>query len=166
MNHQIDMNPNSDDNIPPFDDAICEREWLAQEQAMRRERLHLDTASDDARMQRYRMLARALRKPQQESLPADFAQRVAARAASLPARKAASVTRFEFLLMSALAIALVTAAVVVTVVYGSTWLPSIGSALPEPDPSAIRWLLAFAGCLGLSWLLAQWQPYAHERPRA
>jgi hypothetical protein len=164
MKHQIDMNPIGDDNIPPFDDATCEREWLAQEQAMRRERLHLDTAGDDARMQRYRMLARALRKPQQESLPADFAQRVAARAASLPVRKAVPVTRFEFLLMSALAIALVTAAVVVTVVYGSTWLPSIGTALPAPGPSAIRWLLAFAGCVGLSWLLAQWQP--HERPRA
>jgi hypothetical protein len=164
--NQIDMNKIGDDNIPPFDDAASEREWLAQEHAMRRERLHLGTAGDDGRMLRYRVLARALREPPQEGLPVDFAQRVAARAGSLPARGTVSVTGFEFFLMSAIAIVLLTAAVVVTVLYGSTWLPSISSALPAPGPVALRWLLAFAGCMGLSWLLAQWHPHAHDRPLA
>ena len=165
MKH-IDMKQIDDDNVPPFDDAASEREWLAQEHAMRRERLHLDTAGDDARMLRYRVLARALREAPQEDLPADFAQRVAAQASSVPVRGAASVTGFEFFLMSALAIVLVTATIVVTVLYGSTWLASISTALPAPDPLAVRWLLAFAGCMGSSWLLAQWQPHSHERPLA
>jgi hypothetical protein len=165
MKH-IDMNQIGDDNVPPFDDAASEREWLAQEHAMRRERLHLDTAGDDARMRRYRLLACALREPPQESLPTDFAQRVAAQATSRPARGTGAITGFEFFLMSALAVVLVTAAIVVTVLYGSTWLPSISAALPAPDPLTVRWTLAFAGCMGLSWLLAKWQPHPHDRPLA
>jgi hypothetical protein len=165
MNH-IDMNPIGDDTVPHFDDAASEREWLAQERAMRRERLHLDTAGDDARVLRYRALARALREPPQESLPVDFAQRVAAQATCVPARRTVSVTAFEFFLMSALAVTLVTAAIVVTVLYGSSWLPSISAALPAPDPLTVRWLLAFAGCMGLSWLLAKWQPHPPDRPLA
>ena len=149
MKH-IDMNQIGDDNLPPFDDAASEREWLAQEHAMRR----------------YRLLARALREPPQESLPADFAQRVAAQATNLPARGTVSITGSEFFLMSALAIVLVTATIVVTVLYGSTWLSSISTALPVPDTLAVRWTLAFAGCIGLSWLLAQWQPHSHGRPLA
>jgi hypothetical protein len=160
MNHPID------DNIPPFDDEAREREWQAQEQAMRRERLHLDPASDDARVQRYRMLARALREAPQDGLAADFAQRVAAQAASVPAGKVVSDTRFEFILMAAIAIALVVAVVAVITLYGDAWLPPISTMLPAPGALATRWLLAFAGCIGLSWLLAQWQPHARERPLA
>jgi hypothetical protein len=105
------MNQHIDD-IPPFGDASHEREWLAQESAMRRERLHLDPAGDDARGRRYRLLARALREPPQDSLPADFAARVAARAAAAPA----SALRFEFVLMTALATVLAIAAGVVTAI--------------------------------------------------
>jgi hypothetical protein len=65
-------------DIPPFDDAAREREWLAQENAMRRERLHLDPHGDDARTKRYRMLARVLRQPLDENLPPDFARQLAA----------------------------------------------------------------------------------------
>jgi len=151
------MNQHIDDNIPPFDDPTSEREWLAQERAMRRERLHLDPAGDNARGRRYRLLARTLREPLQDSLPADFAQRVAARVAAAPA----STTRFEFVLMTALAIALVIAAGVVTSMYGSEWLPSFRTILPAPQAPADRWLLALAGCLGVSWLLGQWQQRGH-----
>jgi hypothetical protein len=151
MNHPID------DNIPPFDDTAHEREWLAQESAMRRERLHLDPAGDDARGQRYRLLARTLREPLQDGLPADFATRVAARAAAAPA----SSTRFEFVLMIALAVAMMIAAGVVTATYGGEWLPSFSAILPAPQAPASRWLLALAGCLGASWLLGQWQRRGH-----
>ena len=151
------MNQHIDDDIPPFDDAACEREWLAQESAMRRERLHLDSASDDARSRRYRLLARALREPMPEGLPADFAQQVAARVAASP--KAAP--RIEVVLMIALVATLVIVAAGVTVIYGSAWLPSFSAILPAPQAPASRWLLALAGCLGASWLLGQWQRRGH-----
>ncbi|TPG11641.1 hypothetical protein EAH88_03820 [Rhodanobacter glycinis] len=151
------MNQHIDDDIPPFDDAASEREWLAQESAMRRERLHLDPAADDARSRRYRLLARALCEPLRDGLPADFATRVAARVV------AARVTTlsFEFVLMTVLAIALVIAAAAVTAMYGSEWLPSFSAILPAPQAPASRWLLALAGCLGASWLLGQWQRRGH-----
>ena len=58
--------------VPPFDDAH-EREWQAQEHALQAERLGLDPAGDNARVRRYRLLARALRQPLPETLPGDFA---------------------------------------------------------------------------------------------
>lgn len=158
MNQHIDHRP-IDDNPPPFDDASHEREWLAQENAMRRERLCLDPAGDDARSRSYRLLARTLREPLQHDLPADFAQRMAAyvAVASAPA------LRFEFVLMTVLAIALVIASGVVTAMYGSQWLPAFSAILPAPQAPASRWLLALAGCLGVSWLLGQWQRHVQAR---
>jgi hypothetical protein len=157
------MTQHIDDTIPPFDDAAREREWLAQERAMRRERLQLDPAGDDARSQRYRLLARALREPLPDALPADFAQRLVARVAASPDRRAASGTRFEFALMLALATALAAAAGAVVAVYGSTWLPSFVALMPTPHAPAIRWLLALGGCLGASWLLGRWPRYAQGK---
>ena len=151
------MNQHIDDDIPPFDEVSHEREWLAQESAMRRERLHLDPAGDDARSRRYRLLARALREPLPDGLPADFAQQLAARVAAPPA----NTLRFESVLVIALVVTLVIAAAGVTVIYGSAWLPSFSAILPAPQAPASRWLLAFAGCLGASWLLGQWQPRRH-----
>ena len=156
MNHDID------DTIPSFDDAAREREWLAQECAMRRERLHLDPISDDAHTQRYRLLARALRQPLPHTLPADFAQHLAAQVAASPARRTASGTRFEFALLLALATILAVASGAVVAIYGGTWLPSFVAILPAPQTSANRWLLALLGCLGASWLLGLWQQrHAH-----
>jgi hypothetical protein len=152
------MIQHNDDHIPPFDDAAHEREWLAQERAMRRERLQLDPAGDDARSRRYRLLARTLREPLPEALPADFARQLAARVATAPARRSAPGPSFEFALMLALAAVLAMAAGAVVVTYGSAWLPSFSAVLPDPDAPAIRWLLALAGCLGASWLLGQWRP--------
>ncbi len=149
-----------DDHIPPFGDAAQEREWLAQENAMRRERLQLDPAGDDARSRRYRLLARTLREPLPEALPADFAWQLAARVAARPDRRAATGTRFEFALMLVLAIVLAVAAGAVVAMYGDAWLPSFATLLPTPHAPATRWLLALAGCLGASWLLGQWQPRA------
>jgi hypothetical protein len=157
------MNHDTGDTIHPFDDAACEREWLAQEHAMRRERLQLDSINDDARTRRYRLLARALREPLPDGLPADFAQRLAERVAASPAaRRVTSGTRFEFALLLALATVLAVAAGVVVAMYGSAWLPSFTTLLPTPHAPAARWLLALAGCLGASWLLGQWQQHAPE----
>lgn len=149
-------------DTPPFNDEACKREWLAQERALHAERLGLDPAGDDPRVRRYRMLARALRQPLPDVLPDDFAQRVAAQAVARGVRKPATDDHFEFALMIALAIAFALAAGVVVALYGRAWWPSITAILPANQPLAIRWLLAFAGCLGLSWVLAQWQQHVHS----
>ncbi|HEY8328755.1 MAG TPA: hypothetical protein VIO59_09970 [Rhodanobacter sp.] len=152
-----------DDPIPPFDDAAHEREWLVQERAMRRERLQLDPAGDDARSRRYRLLARTLREPLPDVLPADFAQQLAGRVAATPAPRAASGSSFESTLTLALATVLAVAAGVVVAIYGSAWLPSFLTILPTPHAPTTRWLLALAGCLGASWLLGQWQRHAQGK---
>lgn len=149
------MNPTTHDDVPTFADPAHEREWLAQEQAMRRERLHLDPAADDARAQRYRLLARALREPQPDGLPADFAQQLARQVAGAPAKVVDA--RFERALTASLAIAMLLAAVVVSVLYGGNWLAAISTSVPAPPPGASRWLLAFGACVGMSWLFALWQ---------
>jgi hypothetical protein len=134
---------------------IDEREWQAQERALQAERLGLDPTGEDARVRRYRLLARTLRQPLPDTLPGDFASRVAARAAG-PRTLALPVSaRFESILLAVLAGLLVLCAGVVLTRAGQAWLPVIRATLPAADPQDLRWLLAFAGCLGLSWLL--WQ---------
>ena len=159
MNQHIDPRPNND-IPPPFDDASHEREWQAQESAMRRERLQLDSAGDDARSRRYRLLARTLRERLPDALPTDFAQQLAKRVAAAPVRWTASDTRFEFALMLALATVLAVATGAVVAMYGGAWLPSFITLLPTPHAPATRWLLTLAGCLGASWLLGHWQRHA------
>lgn len=156
MNHETD-------DIPRFDDPLREREWLLQEQAMRRERLHLDPAGDDARSRRYRLLARALRAAPPEALPADFAQRMGA-LVSAPVPRRVPVARLESVLAAALTGALLLAAVVVTLIYGAAWLPSFRALLPAP--ATTQWLLALLACLGLSWLMGMWLRWAEPADQA
>ena len=156
------MNQHTDDHILPFDNDASEREWLAQERAMRRERLRLDPAGDDARGQRYRLLARALREPLPEALPADFAQRMAARVASV--RPAMPGIRFEFALLSVLAGTLVIGAGTVTAIYGRAWSQPFRELLPAFQAPTLGWLLALGGCLAVSWLFGYWQPSPRTAP--
>ena len=109
------MNQHFDD-IPPFDDAAQEREWLRQETALRRERLNLDPAGDDERGKQYRLLARALRESPPDGLPADFAMRVAARAAS------SHSVGVEVVLVIVLVSAMVVAAGFAVATYGAKML--------------------------------------------
>jgi len=156
------MNPHDQDHIPAFDDDAHEREWLAQETAMRRERLQMDPANDDARSRRYRLIARSLRQPLADSLPGDFAAQLAARVGAAPAADASASASFEFRLMLVLVAALVIAAGIVVAIYGNTWLPAFTELLPKPQAPATRWLLALAACLGTSWLMGLWQRHAHH----
>lgn len=146
-----------DDHVPPFDNAAHEREWLAQERAMRRERLQLDPAGDDARSRRYRLLARALREPLPEALPADFARQMAARVTAAPARPVTPGGRFESALLLSLGGALILAAGIVTTTHGQAWLQPFAELLPAFPASTLDWLLALGGCLAASWLLGRWQ---------
>ena len=150
MNHDID-------DVPHFEDPLREHEWQLQEHAMRRERLHLDPTGDDARTQRYRLLARALRTASPDALPADFAQRMSA-LVSAPAQRRVPAMRFENTLTAVLAGVLVLAAMVVTIIYGAAWWPSFKVLLPAP--AATQWSLALLGCMGLSWLLGAWSRLA------
>ncbi len=154
------MNDETDD-IPCFDDPAREREWLAQESAMRRERLHLDPAGDDAHSQRYRLMARALRTTPSDALPADFAQQMSALVSTAGHRRVPAL-KLERVLTTMLAGVLLLAAVTVTVLYGATWWPSFEVLIPAP--AAAQWLLALVGCLGLNWLLGAWsQGFASPR---
>lgn len=150
MNHDID-------DIPPFENPLHEREWLAQEAAMRRERLHLDLAGDDARSQRYRLLARALRTPLPDGLPGDFAQQVSARI-----EQRSPALTLERVLTITLVGVLLLAAAIVTLVYGATWWPSFKMLLPAA--AAAQWWLALGGCLGLSWVLGAWSSPSRREP--
>jgi|WetSurMetagenome_2_1015567.scaffolds.fasta_scaffold659804_2 hypothetical protein len=145
------MNHDTDHPTPFLTNAACAREWQAQEEALRRERLGLDPAADDARVRRYRPLSRALREPLDHSLPPDFAQRVTARIAVRSAR--AIDTRFEQVLTLGLGLALLLAAVFVTVLHGDSWLHIIVASVPIPARPVDRWLLAFGACLGATFLL-------------
>lgn len=143
MNHDID-------DVPRFEDPLREHEWQQQEQAMRRERLHLDPAGDDARSGRYRLLARALRAASPDALPSDFAHQMNI-LASTQSRRQVPTVLLENALATVLGGVLVLAAVIVAILYGATWWPPFEALLPAP--AAAQWWLALLGCVGLSWLL-------------
>ena len=146
MNHD-------NDPIPCFDDRAEEREWLAQERAKRRERLHPDAAGDDARSQRYRLLARSLRQASPDGLPADFAEHMASIVSTSAQARVPAMT-LERTLTNVLAGVLVLVASAVIVIYGVEWLPSFKLLLPTP--ATAQWLLALLGCVGLNGILGAW----------
>jgi len=121
---------------------IDEREWLAQQLAMSREHWAPGPEEGDARDWSYRMIARALRQRPAPGLPPKFAEHMAARA------RAAGTTRFESFLLSVLVLVLAACAAAVLVRGGSSW---------TVDSRATGWMLAFAGCVGGSWLMEQWR---------
>jgi hypothetical protein len=143
MNHH-------DEELPPFDDPLLEREWRAQEEALRRERLDLPVAGENGRDRQYQRLARILREPAPEQLAPDFARRVAARAAAL------SPGRLEFALMIALLLALLVVAGLTAFAHADRWAAALGALAPVADSRAGDWLLALCGCLGASALIDRW----------
>lgn len=128
----------------PIDMPIDEREWRAQERALQEERLHL---TGDPRLASYRRIARALRQPLPDALPADFARRLAAQVGHVPLDM-----RFEQGLVRGLAVALALSGAIVAAMYGQPWLPAIAAALPtSASGAAAHWLLALVACVGVSW---------------
>lgn len=152
-------------DIPPFGDTAHEREWLAQERAARAERLGLDSNRDDARVQRYRLITRALRQPPAETLPDDFARQMAAWVVphAVPAETPRE-RRLEAALFACVSGIFVIAGTAAVVFYHEDWLPALRATLPTLDPQAIRWLLLFTGCLGFSWLLGKLKPRTPSSP--
>lgn len=131
-----------------FDDPASQREWQAQEAALRHERLRLSPALDDPRTRGYRLLARALRTEPPGGLPDDFAQRVAAMAAD--SGRAGTLT-LESALTATLACALLLSAVAAALKYGAVWWSGFVPWLPAP--AVAQWLVALVGCVGLTWLV-------------
>ena len=127
-----------------------EREWQAQERAMRDGR---DTAADDgdALTARYRMIDQALRDPPLTPLPLDFAASVARQARN--AHKAGE-ERFERILSHVLIAALGVSAVVICVIHGAQWWPAIAASVPSGSGS---WLPLIALCIGTHWMLERWR---------
>jgi hypothetical protein len=148
-------------NIPPTDDNAREREWQAQERALRAERLRTDAASDDARVLRYRVLAHALRQPSVEALPADFARDVArqidatvADASQMPDDGTAVYpfdAPFERNLLRALVAAFGLSIGIVIALYAGSWMaPTRDAVLIIAGVLKNPWLLTLAGCIVLS----------------
>ena len=129
-----------------------EREWSAQERALHEERIGAPM-SEDPLLAAYRDVARALRAPLPDGLPADFAATVAARCRAEHARARVD-TRLEQQVQRLLLATLAVAAIAVVALYGGQWLRASADALPLFDSSVARnWLGALAACLALSWAM-------------
>jgi len=131
------------------DDEQIEREWQAQERALEQERRGVDAAADEVVVQRYRLLARALRQPPVDALPADFARRVAVRTAVLGADGSVNAG-FERHLLQAMITAFGLAAGAVLVTYGADGLSSLFEVARLGSVLGGRWLLALLACVGVS----------------
>jgi hypothetical protein len=131
-----------------------EREWEAQESALRAERGGAAPASDPAACE-YRIIARALRTPPLDALPADFAARAAARAER---ESRIANENVEIWLERGLVALLLLAGAVALRVYGDESLFGLSFSLPERATFGIQnvlsWSLAIAACVGLSSVFA------------
>lgn len=158
MNMPYDRDPT--DFMPEdFDDSRQEHEWLAQERAMREERVGTDAPTEDPRVAQYRLLARALRHPPLDPVPFDFAAQVA-RAATT----AMPSDHFETLLLRALVTLLALASIVVAVMYGAGWWPSFAPMALAVSDTVVNWGLALLACTALTWLLDQVRRASSGRP--
>jgi hypothetical protein len=130
-----------------FDDEREQREWQAQEGAMRAERANANAGSDTVVAQ-YRLVARALRAPLLDALPRDFAAQTAARAERIASE------HVEVWLERALVALLLLVGVAALLFYREEPLVSFSFSLPErAEPafqSVLSWSLAIAACVGLS----------------
>jgi hypothetical protein len=140
-------------NGSEFDSEREQREWDAQEHAMRSERAG-SAGAGDAESEQYRLIARALRTPQLDAIPRDFAAQTAARA--LREERIANET-LEVWLMRGLFALLVLAGAVALRVYGGDALAGLSYKLPETATpgiqSVVGWSFAVAACVGISSLL-------------
>lgn len=136
----------------PANEHVDEREWKAQERALREVRAgkaprHDALGGDDALVARYRHVARALAVPPAPGLHAGFAAEVARLAAT---RHAAPDTGLERGLLRALLLAMVLSSAVVVVVYGVQWWRASAQLL---GTDTLGWTVAVVACAALSWSL-------------
>ena len=137
-----------------FDTEREQREWDAQESALRAERAGAAPrgSSDVAQ---YRLIARALRSAPLRSPPSDFAARVAA---SVERSSRGANESVELWLERALVALLLLAGAVALVVYNGDWLRELSFSVPERAAIGVQavasWSIAIAACVGISSVLA------------
>jgi uncharacterized membrane protein len=130
-----------------------EREWQAQEAAVKAERIG-SARELDARSADYLAVARALRQPLAVDLPNDFARQVAALATRC--RPVAEVeSGLERRLLFGLAIGFGIAALVAAIVYGGSWLGGSISLVSQLGKPSMAWIMSLLGCLAISALSQQ-----------
>jgi hypothetical protein len=133
-----------------FDSEHEQREWDAQESAMRAERAG-SLGAGDVQFEQYRLIARALRTPDLDAIPRDFAAQTAARA--LREERLANET-LEVWLMRGLVVLLLLAGAVAIRVYGGASLLGLSFSLPDGATAGIQavvgWSFAVAACVGVS----------------
>jgi uncharacterized protein len=137
-----------------FDNEREQREWDAQENAMRAERAG-STASGDTELAQYRLIARALRTPPLDAIPRDFAAETAARA--LREERIANEAVEVWLGRGLIALLLLAGAVALRV-YGGESLLGFSFSVPDTASFGIQtvvsWSLAVAACVGISSVFA------------
>jgi hypothetical protein len=122
-------------------------EWQAQERALEEERNGVNPVGSAGDVARYRLIARALRKPRLDPLPDDFAARVAAR---IERARVATEDLLEMWLQRVLFLLLVAGGA--AAILGEGWLTnaySQASTLAHSGTGA-AWILVVAACLSLS----------------
>lgn len=126
-----------------------EREWQAQERALREARSGRRLPSDDVVLARYQAIAEVLGQSPQHALPADFAGRVA-RIAAQRTNMQSPQPAGEQVLVRVLACAFALSAAVAFGAYGARLLAMLQAAT---GGDGLKWMLLLAGCMGLSWSL-------------
>ncbi len=134
-------------DIDFFREPAAEREWLAQERAMQARREGVPASPGDGREQAYRQIDSLLHASDEIALPADFAERTAARAARLPRTRRSSEPQFENALLKLLAGALLLSGLVFAVLRGGPWISRDATSW---SLAANPWLLALGACLVVS----------------
>ncbi len=133
---------------------VEEREWQAQEAAMRRGRSGSDGQKLDTLSASYLSIVHAARQPIDVQLPVDFASRIALLAGERP-HTVVIESRFERRMLIALIGLLGVAGLAAAMFYGGNWLmPSI-KQLGQIGKPSLSLLMSLIACLGLS---AIWQP--------
>jgi hypothetical protein len=137
-----------------FEEERDQREWEAQESGLRAERSGASSAGNGATSE-YKLIARALRMPPIDALPADFAARTAACAERESRIANESV---EIWLERGLVALLLLAGAVALRVYGDDSLFGLSFSVPERAAFGVQtvlsWSLAIAACVGLSSVFA------------
>ncbi len=138
------------------DPADSNRELRMQEEAERAEREQL-APGGDPRVDRYRMIVRALRQPLEPQLPEDFAMRVAAKAM----RRAGNT--FE----DALVVGLLLAMGVVALLFIGPALAMAAQEIVRIAAPSLPWhlLVTGAGCIGVVWAVDRGWMHLHPGPR-
>lgn len=148
------MNTPDDWNAPPahrpswrsLDALRQEAEWQAQERALEHERRGLPLDAADPRVAEYRLIARALRNPAMEPVPADLAAQIVQHVSAAQGLG----ERVEHWLLRILGVVLALVAMAAVAVYGASWTPAFAEVVPRWSASSGDWSGVLIGCLAVS----------------